>query len=278
MPGESSNSPATRQGSRCGRFCTVAAPAWLVATPIAHRGLHNEIRPENSLVAIDEAVQRGFPVEIDVQTSADGRALVFHDWNLHRLTGFDGRVKLTNSAEIAKLRLAGGSERVPFLEDVLDLVNGRQPLIVEIKNRKRPGPLEPEVSRILRNYKGLVAVHSFNPFSLGWFRRNHPGLCRGQISCSFDTDDMASWKKVILAHYGMNWMSRPHFISHHWKQLPAIVPALLRLLLRMPLLTWTVRDATEETFARRYADNVFFESYLPPQALAPKMAASPPAN
>jgi glycerophosphoryl diester phosphodiesterase len=254
----------------------VSAPAWLVAVPIAHRGLHNEIRPENSLVAIDEAVQRGFPVEIDVQTSIDGRAIVFHDWNLQRLTGFDGRVKLTNSAEIAKLRLAGGSERVPLLEDVLDLVNGRQPLIVEIKNRKRPGALEPEVSRILRKYKGAVAVHSFNPFSLGWFRRNHPGLCRGQISCSFDTDDMASWKKVILAHYGMNWMSRPHFISHHWKQLPAIVPTLLRLLLRMPLLTWTVRGEKEETFARRYADNVFFESYLPPQALVSKIAEASP--
>ena len=257
----------------------MSTPAWLVAVPIAHRGLHNDVRPENSLIAIDEAVQRGFPVEIDVQTSVDGRAVVFHDWNLQRLTGFDGRVKFTNSAEIAKLRLAGGSERVPFLEDVLDLVNGRQPLIVEIKNRKRPGALEPEVSRILRNYKGAVAVHSFNPFSLGWFRRNHPGLCRGQISCSFDTDDMASWKKVILAHYGMNWMSRPHFISHHWKQLPAIVPTLLRLLLRMPLLTWTVRGEQEETFARRYADNVFFESYLPPQALASKIAdASPRAT
>jgi hypothetical protein len=90
---------------------------------------------------------------------------------------------------------------------------------------------------------------------------------------------MANWKKMILAHYGMNWMSRPHFISHHWKQLPAIVPSLLRLFFRMPLLTWTVRDAKEETLARRYADNVFFESYLPPQALAAKMAgASPQAS
>jgi glycerophosphoryl diester phosphodiesterase len=254
----------------------VSAPAWLVATPIAHRGLHSEIRPENSLAAIDEAVQRGFPVEIDVQTSADGRAIVFHDWNLHRLTGFDARVKFTNSVEIQKLRLSGGSERIPFLEDVLDLVNGRQPLIVEIKNRKRPGALEPEISRILRNYKGAVAVHSFNPFSLGWFRRNHPGLCRGQISCSFDTDDMASWKKMILAHYGMNWMSRPHFISHHWKQLPAIVPTLLRLLLRMPLLTWTVRGEKEEALARRFADNIFFESYLPPQTLGSKSASASP--
>jgi len=241
----------------------VSAPAWLVAVPIAHRGLHDETRPENSLAAIVLAVQQGFPIEIDVQTTADGRAVVFHDWNLHRLTGLDARVKMTYAAEIAKLRLAGGSEPVPFLEDVLELVNGRQPLIIEIKNRKRPCALEPAVSRLLRGYRGAVAVHSFNPFSLGWFRRNDPHLCRGQISCSFDTDDMASWKKLILAHYGMNWMSRPHFISHHWKQLPAIVPTLLRRLMRMPLLTWTVRSQKEQASALRYADNVFFESYLP---------------
>lgn len=252
----------------------MSAPAWLVAVPIAHRGLHDETRPENSLAAIDAALGQGFPIEIDVQTSADGRAVVFHDWNLQRLTGRDARVKFTNAADIAKLRLAGGSEPVPFLEDVLDLVNGRQPLIIEIKNRKRPCALEPEVSRILRAYRGPVAVHSFNPFSLGWFRRNHPGLCRGQISCSFDTDDMAGWKKLILAHYGMNWMSRPHFISHHWKQLPAIVPILLRHLMRMPLLTWTVRNQKEQASALQYADNVFFESYLPSRAFASKTSSA----
>jgi glycerophosphoryl diester phosphodiesterase len=252
----------------------VSAPAWLVAVPIAHRGLHDETRPENSLAAIDAAIQQGFPIEIDVQTSADGRAVVFHDWNLRRLTGLDARVKFTKAADIARLRLAGGSEPVPFLEDVLDLVNGRQPLIVEIKNRKRPCALEPEVSRILRNYRGLVAVHSFNPFSLGWFRRNHPGLCRGQISCSFDTDDMAGWKKFILAHYGMNWMSRPHFISHHWKQLPAIVPILLRSFLKLPLLTWTVRSEKEQASALQDADNVFFEGYLPSPAVASKASSA----
>ena len=192
------------------------------------------------------------------------------DWNLLRLTGLDARVKMTDSAQIAKLRLAGGGERIPLLEDVLDLIAGRQAVIIEIKNRKRPGALEPAVSKILRDYRGPVAIHSFNPFSLGWFRRNHPDLCRGQISCSFDTDDMADWKKVILAHYGMNWMSRPQFISHHWKQLPAVVPALLRRLLRMPLLTWTLRSAEEQNQALRHADNFFFEGYEPRERLPPE--------
>lgn len=245
-------------------------PKWLVGTPIAHRGLHDKSHPENSLSAIDRAIRRGFPVEIDVQSSADRRAVVFHDWNLLRLTGLDARVKMTGSAQIAKLRLAGGGERIPLLEDVLDLIAGRQAVVIEIKNRKRPGALEPAVSKILRDYRGPVAIHSFNPFSLGWFRRNHPELCRGQISCSFDTDDMADWKKVILAHYGMNWMSRPQFISHHWKQLPAVVPALLRRLLRIPLLTWTLRSPEEQNQALRHADNFFFEGYEPGERLPPE--------
>ena len=239
------------------------APDWLVATPISHRGLHDETRPENSLSAIEAAVERGFPVEIDVQMSVDGRAVVFHDWNLLRLTGFDARVRNTHSGRIAGLKLAGGAERVPFLEDVLDLVRGRQPVVIELKNRKRPCALEPEVSRILRGYQGDVAIHSFNPFSLGWFRRNHPGICRGQISCSFDTDDMAGWKKLILANYGMNWMSRPQFISHHWTQLPAIVPIFLRRLAGVPLLSWTVRSSQEQSAALLQSDNVFFEAYVP---------------
>ncbi|HEY5704254.1 MAG TPA: glycerophosphodiester phosphodiesterase family protein [Terrimicrobiaceae bacterium] len=250
------------------------APAWLVATPIAHRGLHDETHPENSLSAIEAALQRGFPVEIDVQVSADGRAVVFHDWNLLRLTGFDARVKMTSSAEIAKLRIEGGSERIPLLEDVLDLIGGRQGVIIEIKNRKRPCALEQEVSRILRDYPGDAVIHSFNPFSLGWFRSNHPSLCRGQISCSFDTDDMAGWKKIILANYGMNWMSRPQFISHHWKQLPAIVPWLLRRVLGMPLLAWTVRSVGEQDAALRYSDNFFFETYVPSGKHGPQFASA----
>ena len=238
------------------------APHWVVSKPIAHRGLHDEALIENSLGAIEAAVRAGFPIEIDVQASADAKAVVFHDWNLMRLTGCDERIKFKPSAEIRALRMANG-ESIPFLDDVLALVNGRQPLLIEIKNRKRPGPLEVEVSKALRSYSGAFALQSFNPFSLGWFRRHDPGFFRGQISCSFDTDDMAEWKKFILSNYGMNWLSRPHFVSHHWKQLPAVVPALLRKWLRVPLLAWTVRNPGEQAVALRHADNVFFEHYLP---------------
>lgn len=205
----------------------------------------------------------GFPVEIDVQPTSDGRAVVFHDWNLRRLTGRDARVAQVPYAEITRLRLLETGERIPLLEEVLERVAGRQPLLIELKNRRQPGLLEPAVSALLRNYAGPCAIHSFNPFTLGWFRRRHPDLLRGQISCAFDTDDMAGWKKIVLEHYGMNWMSRPHFISHQCKRLPALVPFLLRKFFGRPLLAWTITNAASQAHAKRWADNYIFEGFVP---------------
>lgn len=240
------------------------APAWLTARPLAHRGLHGEGRPENSLAAIKAAADAGYPVEIDVQVSASGAAVVFHDWNLQRLTGVDAKVVDTSVRKLAQLRLAGTGEGIPLLEDVLEMVNGRVPLVIEIKNRRQVTALEPTVAHILREYRGPHAVHSFNPYALGWFAWNASEIPRGQISCAFDTDDMAAWKKVILEHYGMNWMSRPHFIAHHWKRLPAPMPTILRKVFRKPLLAWTVKSPAEAEAARQHADNVIFEQFLPP--------------
>lgn len=239
------------------------APDWLRTTPIAHRGLFNESRPENSLSAIEAAVVAGFPVEIDAQISSDGKAMVFHDWNLQRLTGLDAKVVQVSSAELLKLRLQGSDERIPLLEEVLSMVAGRQPIVLEIKNRRYPTALEPEVSRVLRAYRGPVAIQSFNPYSLGWFRLRHPEIIRGQLSCAFDTDDMTGWKKVVLEHYGMNWLTAPHYIAHHWLRLPAVMPTLLRKFLRIPLLAWTIRSPEEAAAALKHADNFVFERFIP---------------
>lgn len=239
------------------------APRWLLEKPFAHRGLYNDSRPENSLAAIDAAVSAGFPIEIDVQVSSDGKAIVFHDWNLKKLTGRDERVRLLPSSEIRALRLLDTDQKVPVLEEVLDVIAGREAVLIEIKNRKRPCALEPELARVLQTYRGPYAIQSFNPFSLGWFRKRYPEITRGQISCSFDTDDMAAWKKKILSNYGMNWMSQPHFISHHWKQLPGMVPAFLNRFLNLPLMVWTVRNPEEMAAALKLGDNVFFEHFVP---------------
>ncbi len=242
------------------------APDWLLAKPFAHRGFYNDSRPENSLSAIDAAVGAGFPVEIDVQVTADGRAVVFHDWNLKRLAGLDAKVKDVRYADIRGLTLLGTDQHIPTLEEVLDVIAGRQPVLVEIKNRRYPTALEPVAGKILSAYRGPFAIQSFNPYTLGWFRWHHPRIPRGQISCAFDTDDMAAWKKKILSNYGMNWMTAPHFISHHWKQLPAVAPTLLRRLFRFPLVVWTVRSEEEMAAALKLGDNVVFEHFVPRQA------------
>jgi glycerophosphoryl diester phosphodiesterase len=243
----------------------VHAPAWLTQTPIAHRGLHSPGVPENSLAAIEAAVAAGLPVEIDIQPTADGRVVCFHDWNLQRMTGRDGRVAATKSGELSDLRLLGTGEGIPFFEDVLRLVAGRQPLVIEIKNRRQPEGMEAAMSAILKDYQGAYVVHSFNPFSLGWLRRNAPWIVRGQISCAFDTDDMATWKKLLLEHYAMNWMSRPHFISHQIKRLPSPVTSVLRNAFGLPLLAWTAKSPEEFALAKTLADNVIFEGFPPPK-------------
>lgn len=239
------------------------APAWLLEKPFAHRGFFNDARPENSLAAIDAAVSAGFPIEIDVQVTADGQAVVFHDWNLQRLTGRDAKVKEVSAAEIRRLTLLGTDQRIPTLEEALDVIGGRAPVLVEIKNRRYPTALEPVAGRILSAYQGPFAIQSFNPYTLGWFRFRHPRIPRGQISCAFDTDGMAGWKKKILSNYGMNWMSAPQFISHHWKQLPAVAPTFLRKIFKLPLMVWTVRNEEEKAAALKLGDNVVFEGFMP---------------
>jgi glycerophosphoryl diester phosphodiesterase len=241
----------------------VPAPDWLLAKPFAHRGLFTDTRPENSLAAIDAAIHAGFPVEIDVQVTRDGRAVVFHDWNLKRLTGRDAKVKDVTAAELGKLTLLGTDQRIPTLEETLDVIAGRAAALIEIKNRRYPTALEPATGRILAGYRGPFAIQSFNPYTLGWFRLRYPRFARGQISCAFDTDDMAGWKKKILENYGMNWMTAPHFISHQWNRLPAKVPTLLRSVFKLPLLTWTVRSEEEMAAALKVGDNVIFEKFIP---------------
>jgi len=241
----------------------VRAPDWLLAKPFAHRGLHDALRPENSLAAIDAAVSAGFPVEIDVQESADHRAVVFHDWHLQRLTGHNAMVSDVPAAEIRHLHLLDGEQKIPLLEEVLEVMAGRTPLLVEIKKRQRPGAFESELARILGAYPGPFAIQSFDPFTLAWFRRHRPAVARGQISCLFDTDGRAGWKKWILRNYALNWLSRPHFLADDWRRLPATAPRLLRNFFRLPLLAWTIRSAEDRKTALRWADNVIFEGFVP---------------
>jgi len=235
--------------------------SWIIAKPFAHRGLHGDGIPENSIEAISAAVTRGFPVELDVQATADGCVVVFHDWNLLRLTGVDCAVVDARWQDLGKLRLGGTASSVPRLEEVLERVGGRVPLLIELKSRGSSRLLARSIAPLLTAYDGAFAVQSFNPWILGWFRRKHPAIPRGQLACAFDTDPMAGWKKMFFACYGMNWLSAPHFVGHRLQDLPASVPGLLRRFL--PVLAWTITSASEAHRALLHADNFIFEGFLP---------------
>lgn len=225
--------------------------------------------------AIAAALAAGFPIEIDVQCTADNQALVFHDSGLERMTGFSGVVCQTSSQQTGKLHLGNSTEAPPLLEDVLDLVQGQVGLLVEIKNSGRSGSLEKTVGRILADYNGPLAIQSFNTLTLNWFAKHYPSLLRGHLSCTFDTDrTMTGWQKFLLKNYAGIGLSRPHFIAYNFRDLPMLVPTLLRRVFRLPLLGWTARTAEEYHTARQRTDNVIFEGFLPSAGVSETPAGS----
>lgn len=238
------------------------APAWLWRRPIAHRGLHDAARPENSLAAFEAAAQAGYPIELDVHRTADGAAVVFHDEDLERMTGRVGTVSSTTLAELRGLTLGGTDEHIPSLDDVLARVRGRVPILVEIKTRAPVGPLEQAVRDALRRRPGTYAVQSFDPWSMLWMRRHAAELPRGMLSSDFADEDLPRHHVLALRHLLLAPRVRPSFVGYELRALPQRASTLLREL-GVPLLAWTVRSEAELQRARTLADNVIFERVRP---------------
>jgi len=241
---------------------------WLRSLPVAHRGLHDAEAgiPENSLGAFAAAARAGYALELDIQVSADGVPMVFHDDTLNRMTGQTGRVDARPAAELAEMYLGATTEKIPSLADVLALIAGRVPILVEVKAaRGKVGPLEAATAAVLQPYRGRYAVQSFNPFSMGWFRRHAPLSLRGQISMDYRMDDeepLKPYQKWLLTHLLFNRISRPHFIAYDVRALPSRATSRARKQ-GLPLLTWTVRTPADRKRAGDYADNIIFEGFRP---------------
>lgn len=234
---------------------------WLKNTPIAHRGLHDADAPENSLLAFQKAMEAGYAIELDVHLSYDGEVVVMHDENLQRMTGVDGEIAQLHLSEIQKHKLLKSDEGVPTLKEVFDLVDGRVPLLIEIKNEGRVGGVESALSALLKTYKGEVAIQSFNPFVLQWFANNAPHIIRGQLSGSFSDVKLAWHKKFLLKNLLLNGISKPHFIAYELDCLGNYMVQKQRK--DMPLLGWTVRSDEEMSTVLSRADNIIFELFLP---------------
>lgn len=246
-------------------------PRAFLRLPLAHRGLHDRAlgRIENGRAAVAAAVAAGYGVEIDVQRAADGEAMVFHDDALPRLTGAPGLVADHTAATLGRILLTGGDETIPTLAEILGLVAGRAPLLVEIKDQTgtlgpEVGPLETRVAELLAGYAGPVAVMSFNPHAVAAFGAAAPDVPRGLTSCAFDGPDwtLPDYRRAELASLEDAGRVGAAFVSHDKADLAN--PAVARLKAQgLPILAWTIRSPAEEAAARRTADNVTFERYEP---------------
>jgi glycerophosphoryl diester phosphodiesterase len=236
---------------------------WILSRPIAHRGLHDDLVDENSLSAFKKAVDHNFPIELDVHLTNDGNLIVFHDDNFERMTGFYGNVCEANDCDLLKLRLKYSKERIPYLEDVLDLVDGKVPLLIEIKNRKNViGPTECTLARALSKYDGECAIQSFNPYTLEWFKKNAPSVIRGQLSGDFRGESLAWHSKFLLKNLLLCGLSRPSFIAYDSRCIPSF-PIVIAQRCGIPIIAWTVKSHDEEDKVKSYCKNIIFEGYTP---------------
>lgn len=241
--------------------------------PIAHRGLHAAGVPENSMAAFRAAIAGGFAIECDIQRSIDTVPMVFHDYDLKRLADADDLVAALTPAELAGYRLLGSDEGIPSLRQMLDEVAGRVPLLIEIKDTTPQsgadvGDLPARVAALLAGYSGPVAVMSFNPHVAAAFHKAAPQIPVGLVTCGYDATDWPQLDAPTRAHLARIAdfdASGACFISHDRADLDN--PAVAALKARgVPVLCWTVKSAAQEKAARRVADNITFEHYLPDAA------------
>ena len=236
---------------------------WLKKIPFAHRGLYNEIFPENSMGAFRNAVKYGYGIELDVQFTKDKKVVVFHDDNLKRMTGNRRDVIDLTYSEINKLMLLNTNERIPLLKDVLNVVDERVPVIIEIKECGECIKLSQEVYNITKKYKGKYSIQSFNPSIVKWYKDNADEIIRGQLSCYFEDVALKWYKKIALKNMILNFISKPDYICYGLYGINNIRVAFLRK--KMPIVSWTIRNEEEMKKAYKYSDNIIFEGFMPPK-------------
>ena len=239
--------------------------AWdlLFHPPIAHRGLWSPGgAPENSLAAFQAACAAGYSVELDVQLSADGEAMVFHDDGLERMTGARGRLADRTAADLANLRLVGTDEPIPTLLETLAVIGHRAMVHVELKTPYgEVGPLEQRTHEVIIDHAGPVCVIGFNPYSHAWFAERYPGVLRGLDSYSYRrAPHMAEAQRRSFAELEHIAIARPHFLALGLDMLPSERAAGLRAE-GMPLIAWTVKAPEQWEPLKDSCDNLIFEGF-----------------
>ena len=228
-----------------------ARVAWIGSHAFAHRGLHGPGVPENSPAAFAAAIERGMGIECDVQRSSDGQAMVFHDWELDRLTNEAGLVASLPAAQLGRVQLTGGSDTIPTLRQVLDQIAGRVPLLIEVKSRKdiRIPVLCLAVLRVLEGYRGEHAVMSFDPRVPKWFKIHAPQTVRGLVVTEENDQTLIGRMRRRMAL----WLASPDFLAYDIRDLPSRFAAAQRKR-GLPIASWTIRSAELRERAALHAD------------------------
>jgi glycerophosphoryl diester phosphodiesterase len=233
-----------------------ARVSWLRGVTYAHRGLHGAGLPENAPSAFAAAIAAGYGIECDIQRSSDGQAMVFHDWELDRLTVETGLLIERSAAKLGQIRIAGSEDTIPTLRQLLDQVAGRVPLLIEIKTR--PSTRIPAiclaVRRLLEGYRGPVAVMSFDPRVPSWFARFSKHIVHGLVMSE-------EGNRTVFARtrrHIMLWRAKPEFLAYDVADLPSRFAAAQRRR-GFPVLTWTVRSPELLERAARHADGPIAE-------------------
>lgn len=236
----------------------------------AHRGLHNNAgdAPENSMKAFKLAVEYGFGIELDVQLSKDNIPVVFHDFTLNRVCGVDGKVCDYTYDDLKEFSLLGTKERIPAFKDVLELVNGKVPLIIELKIEYTDVTLAPIVDKLLSEYKGVYCIESFNPLGVRWYMDNRPNIVRGQLSDAFNLNKDKQYHGAfffILENLLLNFLTKPDFIAYNCKHSKMLSRILCRRLYKNTAVAWTVKSKEQLREIKDSFDIFIFEGFIPGQ-------------
>jgi glycerophosphoryl diester phosphodiesterase len=253
----------------------MAAPAWLTSRRIAHRGLHQAHRHilENTEAAARAAIAHGFGIECDVQASADGEPVVFHDFTLDRLTRSTGALRDASASALRQVRFRGTAGHIPTLAEFFAIISGKVPLICEIKSRFDGDlRLADRTADLAQTYDGPIALKSFDPAVIAHLRHRTPTVALPLGVVAVRAYDDPEWinltprAKHALSHFLHYPSTRPDFLSYFVEDLDTAVPFLLRQAAALPVLAWTVRTKQQEEKARLFADQMIFEGFVPGSA------------
>ena len=233
--------------------------SWIFKTPIAHRGLHNSVSPENSLSSFKNAIKKKHAIELDVRFTADGKIIVFHDKTTERLTDKSLIVHETNLEDLTKLKIGNSKETIPTLEKSLSTINGQVPILIEIKNEYEVGPLEKELVKQLKSYPHKFAIQSFNPWSLKEIKKLDPKIEVGLLSGSFSKSSLGGLSKFVLKNLLLVPYVAPDFLSLEYESFSGFQKTIANTFNSKKIIFWTIRDQERSSVLKRLNVNFIYE-------------------